>query len=207
MSLSFENRAYASRLGWREIVVSGEGVDLEGDFATTSLSSRLTSYPDDLLSSPLDQRQVSFQAHPVGAASGTPSKPALQPSIALPADRNDAFTRLILLGDHPAGFLFAWPSLSPGGDACPDAGSRENLVNAYLVGSRHIKACALPGPDNHDHHRRGVCSRAGDALRFILPETLFPWLSLLRSAGCRDRRQPVRSWLRAARWKAAGRAR
>ena len=56
MRVTFENQSYSSRLGWREIVVTGEEVSLQGDFSTTSLSNRLVAYPEDLLSSPLDQR-------------------------------------------------------------------------------------------------------------------------------------------------------
>jgi nickel/cobalt exporter len=42
-NISFSVNAYAERLGWREIVVTGDGVRLPGDFASTSLSQRLTA--------------------------------------------------------------------------------------------------------------------------------------------------------------------
>jgi hypothetical protein len=59
--VEFRNDAYAERQGWREIVVNGEGVWLLGDFSSTSSSDLLRTYPDNLLTSPLDQREISFE--------------------------------------------------------------------------------------------------------------------------------------------------
>ena len=59
--VAFRNDAYAERQGWREIVVNGEGVWLLGDFSSTSISDLLRTYPDNLLTSPLDQREISFE--------------------------------------------------------------------------------------------------------------------------------------------------
>jgi hypothetical protein len=59
--VAFRNGAYAERQGWREIVVHGEGVWLLGEFASTSISDLLRTYPDNLLTSPLDQREISFE--------------------------------------------------------------------------------------------------------------------------------------------------
>ena len=59
--VEFRNDAYAERQGWREIVVNGEGVWLAGDFSSTSVSKLLRTYPDNLLTSPLDQREISFE--------------------------------------------------------------------------------------------------------------------------------------------------
>src|SRR6185503_15663545 len=59
-SLSFADHSYNERIGWREIVVTADGLNLKGDYSSTSVSKRLTSYPQDLLSNPLDQRQITF---------------------------------------------------------------------------------------------------------------------------------------------------
>lgn len=101
IQIAFENNVYAERLGWREIVVTVEGVSLPGDLSemARSLSNRLTRYPDDLLTSPLNQRAVTFtlnatgapevNARPLGASVGEASGPK--------AGRNDRFTELITL--------------------------------------------------------------------------------------------------------------
>ncbi|MFL5725988.1 MAG: nickel/cobalt transporter [Chloroflexota bacterium] len=67
--IAFEDDSYAERIGWREIVASGDGVALEaGGIPATSVSHRLTSYPTDLISQPLDVRAATLVATPVGAA-------------------------------------------------------------------------------------------------------------------------------------------
>ncbi|HEX2626004.1 MAG TPA: hypothetical protein VHL56_03775, partial [Candidatus Limnocylindrales bacterium] len=71
-SIAFEDRSFAERIGWREIVVVGDGVAIAspagaaaGD--TAGVSARLTAYPKDLLTQPLDQRSTTVTTHPGGA--------------------------------------------------------------------------------------------------------------------------------------------
>jgi len=78
--IEFADRSYAERIGWREIVVTGDRVTIGGRAvdgpgsepgsapAAVSTSARLTAYPDDLLAAPLDDRSVSFVAAPGGPA-------------------------------------------------------------------------------------------------------------------------------------------
>ncbi|MHC5826768.1 MAG: nickel/cobalt transporter, partial [Nostoc sp.] len=54
--LIFEDQFYPQRLGWREITVVANGVPIQGDFTSLSITNRLRDYPTELLSSPLDQR-------------------------------------------------------------------------------------------------------------------------------------------------------
>ncbi|NJN44082.1 MAG: hypothetical protein HC806_04690 [Anaerolineae bacterium] len=56
--LVFRDMLYPNRLGWREIVVIADGISIQGDFTASSISNRLMAYPEDLLESPLDQREV-----------------------------------------------------------------------------------------------------------------------------------------------------
>lgn len=62
--VAFEDRSFPERIGWREIVVLGDGMAIEraGQPADApgGRSARLTSYPADLLAQPLDERSVSF---------------------------------------------------------------------------------------------------------------------------------------------------
>ncbi len=64
VALSFQNNVFADRLGWQEIVVIPDGVTMQGEYSSTSLSNRLTNYPQDLLSSPLEQREVDLKLRP-----------------------------------------------------------------------------------------------------------------------------------------------
>ena len=65
--ISFEDRSFAQRIGWREITVEGDGATVTGDgLASRSVSARLTSYPQDLIAEPLSIRSVTFSAAPGG---------------------------------------------------------------------------------------------------------------------------------------------
>jgi len=68
-SLAHADGNHPGRVGWREITAVGDRATLESaDVPTTSSSARLTAYPKDQLSSPLDQRTASLRFHPGGAA-------------------------------------------------------------------------------------------------------------------------------------------
>lgn len=76
-SVSFIDGYLSDRVGWREITATGDGVDLgERDVATTSISDRLRSYPNDLLTSPLDQRSIDLRTRP-GVDAGGGALPTL----------------------------------------------------------------------------------------------------------------------------------
>jgi len=183
--LSFNNTAFPERLGWKEIVVIPEDVSISEDFATTSLSNRLTSYPQDLLTDPLDQRQVEFEittaALPKQNESSVPASKSPSPL----ADRNDAFTRLILLEEMNLSTLLAALGISFiwGAMHAMTPGHGKTIVGAYLVGSRGtMKHAIYLGLTTTITHTLGVFALGLITLfaaQFIVPETLYPWMSLL----------------------------
>ena len=183
MRVTFENQSYSSRLGWREIVVTGEEVSLQGDFSTTSLSNRLVAYPQDLLSSPLDQRWVSFQvaSSPITSQGRSDAKDAVSGQSLL--DRNDAFTRLILLDKItlPTLLIAVAVSFLWGAMHAMTPGHGKTIVGAYLVGARGTaKHAFYLGLATTITHTAGVFALGLVTLfaaRYVLPETLFPWLS------------------------------
>jgi nickel/cobalt exporter len=79
-ALAYADTNLQGRVGWREVTAIGDRTTLEAaDVPTTSASGRLTTYPSDQLSSPLDQRTASLRFHPGGppapAGWGGPSAP------------------------------------------------------------------------------------------------------------------------------------
>ena len=184
-SIEFQNDAYQNRLGWREIVLTAEGVVLAGDFSTESISDRLSSYPADLLSNPPDQRQVSFEVRAGGSESGRSQNQVLPASSPLLPDRNDLFTRLILLEklSLPALILALGISFLWGAMHALTPGHGKTIVGAYLVGSRGTALHALYlGLVTTITHTAGVFVLGGVTMfasSFILPERMFPWLSFL----------------------------
>jgi nickel/cobalt transporter (NicO) family protein len=68
-TIAFSDRSHSERLGWREVTVQGSGVTVAaGDLPAASVSERLTVYPTDLLTRPLDIRSASFTVSPGGPA-------------------------------------------------------------------------------------------------------------------------------------------
>ncbi|HYM83734.1 MAG TPA: hypothetical protein VEY67_06260 [Candidatus Dormibacteraeota bacterium] len=128
--IAFTDASYSDRIGWREIVVTGDGVTLQAGpgapaLAGDSVSGRLTHYPTDLLSQPLDERTGSVLAT-IGGPASPPVTPAdasaLEPGSgratsgasgsvgdALPASAT------ISGGDLPRGSLAAAAAAVPGG--------------------------------------------------------------------------------------------
>jgi nickel/cobalt transporter (NicO) family protein len=64
--ITYKDGSYPERVGWREIVVTGSGVTLatggSEPLRRTSVSARLTSYPEDLLSKPLSDEEAVVEA-------------------------------------------------------------------------------------------------------------------------------------------------
>ncbi|HET9906669.1 MAG TPA: hypothetical protein VFQ23_08505 [Anaerolineales bacterium] len=182
-SISFTDNSYTERLGWREIVVTSDEVGLQGDFASSSLSQRLTIYPEDMLSSPLDQREISFA---VDLSSAGMSSPATeQQASSLSTGREDAFTRLITLEQLtlPAVLLALGISFVWGAAHAMTPGHGKTIVGAYLVGSRGtVKHALYLGLTTTITHTLGVFALGLVTLfaaQYIVPEKLYPWMSLL----------------------------
>jgi nickel/cobalt transporter (NicO) family protein len=184
-SLSFADQSYAERIGWREIVVNTEGVTLNGEFSSTSISNRLTSYPKDLLSNPLDQRQITLGIGPLSKSEPGNSEVTTQPIPSLAGSRSDRFTQLITLQNPtPPMILFALlVSLLWGAMHALTPGHGKTIVGAYLVGSRGTPKHALYlGLTTTITHTLGVFALGLVTLfaaRFIVPEKLYPWMSFL----------------------------
>ncbi|MBA2595841.1 MAG: sulfite exporter TauE/SafE family protein, partial [Chloroflexia bacterium] len=180
----FRNDYATDRLGWREIVVTN-GADIKlGDAAALSIdqSNTLRVYPDELLASPLDERtvtavyQLSVGAPALAGAPATIEAGSMGIGERLGAIVNggDLSTTGLLLALLAAAGWGAVHALSPG--------HGKTVVGAYLVGSRGTPRHALLlGLTVTITHTAGVIALGLVILfasRTILPEQLYPWLSL-----------------------------
>ncbi|MEH1935436.1 MAG: sulfite exporter TauE/SafE family protein [Nostoc sp.] len=187
--LIFEDQFYPQRLGWREITVAANGVPIQGDFTSLSISNRLRDYPTELLSSPLDQRRISFILNPsLTSSQQAPSasfKSSSRLDNALTGRSNDVFTSLITQENHnfltiliALAIAFFW-----GGLHALSPGHGKTLVGAYLVGSRSNAQQALfLGLIITITHTAGIFALGLVTLgtsQFILTEQLYPWLSVI----------------------------
>ncbi|HEY8167540.1 MAG TPA: hypothetical protein VIF84_02385, partial [Candidatus Limnocylindrales bacterium] len=193
--ISFADGTYAERIGWREMVVTGDGLRIEGaDGLAASLSARLTRYPDDLLAQPPSTASIDVIARPDGGSLATGPETGPVPEVgvavvpggvdALPAELTSLFDRgattptVVLIGLLVAVALGAFHALTPG--------HGKTIMAAYLVGTRGDVPRALGlGATVAVSHTLGVLLLALVVLgaSSVLPaERLFPILSVVSGA-------------------------
>ena len=180
--LSFTDRAFATRIGWREITVSArDGARLvDASVPRESRSDELRAYPGDLLSSPLDVR--SAHAHFTTGSTAAPA-PTLAATTA-PAHRGGGFEALIERGDLSAGVVLLSLLVAAfwGAAHALTPGHGKALVAGYLVGTRGRPRHAVAlGATVTVTHTAGVFALGLVTLllsRFVVPEQLYPWLTL-----------------------------
>ena len=181
--LAFEDRGFPGRIGWREVTVSardGAGI-VDSSAPATSESQALRSYPKDQLRSPLDVSSATATIE-AGESSGTP--PTLD---AVPTEEHDArgFEALIEQGDLSFGILALSLLIAAfwGAAHALTPGHGKALVAAYLVGTRGTPRHAfMLGGTVTIAHTAGVFAIGIVTLalsQFILPERLYPWLTLV----------------------------
>src|SRR3954466_2277287 len=91
--ISFIDRSYAERQGWRELTLVGDGATLAGStIGAVSATERLTHYPADLLAVPRGDASISFSASPGGATLPPVNVPDASPidSTTIEADASSA---------------------------------------------------------------------------------------------------------------------
>ncbi len=178
--------------GWHEIiVVGGTGVTLtDSSVPDVDISNELTTYPEEMLATPLSVREASFTyrvdqpsatAPPASPAPATPvpspGEPATEPRptdpmVALLGNTLDpvaAFFGLLV-----AAALGAFHALTPG--------HGKTLVAAYLVGSRaNISHGFWLGGTVAVTHTAGIFALGLATLAFtelIVPEQIVSWLAV-----------------------------
>ena len=197
--LDFANRNFTTRLGWREITAVGNGVRLAAsDVPTRSSSAVLTEYPEDLLSSPLDQRQARLKLGGAGHAAGTHAAPAGDSSGAA-AGRSTvapargggrfsaAFTGLVARQQLTLGFglLALVAAIALGALHALAPGHGKTVMAAYLVGERgSLRQAALLGLTVTSTHTAGVLllGLLLSGSTAVVPEELYPWLGATSGA-------------------------
>jgi ABC-type nickel/cobalt efflux system permease component RcnA len=186
--LSFEDGNHQGRIGWREIVAApASGVTIFDSTAYGSaLTDELKAYPQDMLAAPLDERSAKFSWT---TSSVPPGAVALQRRDGHPIEQSrdrlaeligikDLTLPLALLGLLIAAGLGALHAFSPG--------HGKTVVGAYLVGSRGTaRHAAFLGLTVTITHTLGVFALGLVTLfasQYIVPERLFPVLSLISGA-------------------------
>lgn len=181
-ALAFRDLNFERRLGWKEVVVSASaGARLvSSDVPTTSVSDALNAYPGDLLSSPLDVTTARIAYEPGEGSGMAPTlasrrvEPASSGGFESLITRDDLGLGVIVVSLLVAMFWGAAHALTPG--------HGKAIVAGYLVGSRgRPRHALLLGLIVTATHTAGVFALGLVTLvlsRFIVPERLYPWLTL-----------------------------
>ena len=185
-SASYHDTNYPGRLGWKEVVVQqmGGATLLTSTAPSKSVSDALRSYPQDMLTSPLDVTEARFTFIPSPIAAALPSPLVGQGgrSFSPLSDRLAALIApphlspsLIALSLLLALALGALHALSPGHGKAVMAG--------YLVGARGTAPHAVGlGLTITATHTAGVFALGVVtiyAASLVTPERLYPWVTLL----------------------------
>jgi ABC-type nickel/cobalt efflux system permease component RcnA len=163
--IAFANHSHAERIGWREIVVQGDGVTIlpgEQPIPSQSVSARLTSYPTDMLTQPLSATSIDFDVTPGGAslppfavADAQPLAGVSVPTGSVPSPRAGTAGSGPAQAAIPGGVGSEIPSVFRASDLSPAVvllalatalvlgaghaltpGHGKTLMAAYLVGTR-----------------------------------------------------------------------
>jgi nickel/cobalt transporter (NicO) family protein len=199
LALSYRDSNYASRIGWKEVVIGTE----------ESASKELRTYPKDLLQSPLDVRAASATIVPGDPApppqlSGreveAPGRGGSEGGFAGLIEKDKLSAGVVLVSLFVAMFWGAAHALSPG--------HGKAIVAAYLVGTRGTPRHALYlGLITTVTHTVGVFALGLITLalsEFVVPETLYPWMNLIAAVlvvtvGIAVLRVRVLDWVRSKR--------
>ncbi|MBI3246463.1 MAG: sulfite exporter TauE/SafE family protein [Deltaproteobacteria bacterium] len=186
--ITYEDRNYPQRVGWKEIVATGQvGVTLRNvSVPMESKSRQLTAYAENLLQTPPQDLRATLTfdipaavraAAPAVVGNPVPERTDVQTPRTMLTELMTAgqlSTSVILFALLVAVGLGAFHALEPG--------HGKTLVAAYLVGSRGTAWHALIlGLTVTVSHTIGVYALGGVALfasHYILPEQLYPWLGL-----------------------------
>jgi ABC-type nickel/cobalt efflux system permease component RcnA len=198
-TLTFEDASFAERIGWREIVVAGDGVTIAGHetIQLSGVSNRLTSYPANLLTQPLDERSIAVDATaggpalaPWSAPDATPLQAASSPAAggsaggAVPGGVGQDLAAIVNLPDlTPLAILVSLGiALALGVLHALSPGHGKTIMAAYLVGARGSSRQAVGlGLAVTVSHTLGVLVLAGITLAassVLPPERLYPLLGV-----------------------------
>jgi nickel/cobalt transporter (NicO) family protein len=188
--IDFADENFPDRLGWREIVASGQGI-VKSDVLAKSTTNALENYPE-LTTAPLNQREARIvvdvganaiaSANGTSAALGTGEAPAGTTARKAPTDpfsrliaSKEVSTWIILVSLLLAFALGTVHGLSPG--------HGKTIVAAYLVGSRGTpRHAALLGVVVTITHVAAVFALGLIVLlasKYVMPESVYPWLGFV----------------------------
>jgi ABC-type nickel/cobalt efflux system permease component RcnA len=185
-NVRFENRNYAERLGWNEIVVNRSGgINIYNSSAFGSgVTDELKAYPEDTLTAALAERRAEF-SFTTGAVPDGAQALQNRDGQAAAAVQHDRLPELIAVPEItlPIAILGLLLAFGLGAMHAMSPGHGKTVVGAYLVGSKGtVKHAAFLGLTVTATHTLGVFALGLITLfasNYILPERLMPFLNFV----------------------------
>lgn len=188
----FRDNGVAETVGWHEVTARGDRMTLvASDVPVTSRSGRLTAYPADPLSAPVDQVGAELRVRAGGpplAGENTSGSSGI-PAGVLPADRlSRAFTDLVAGRRLTLGFavLALLIALALGSLHALAPGHGKTIMAAYAAGHGHrarrdVLTLGLTVTVTHTAGvlMLGLLVASGSALA---PASVYPWLGIASGA-------------------------
>ena len=186
--VTLRDATFDGRLGWRGMIpIAGEGVDVTSSLPAEEPTRRLRRYPQELLSSPADQREITLEVKPGSGALTAPRAEGGGVEVTGGGGAGSSADGFAGLFDDAAsgqGVLillmlaaFAWGALH-----ALSPGHGKAMVAAYLVGARGTaRHAVILGGIVTVTHTIGVFALGVVTLalsQYLLPEDLYPWLNL-----------------------------
>lgn len=175
---------FPGRVGWKAVVARpGAGTDVRSSAPSEDPTGGLRHYPQDSLSSPLDERAATLSVHPGSGRLTAPHGPGGR--VQTTGNRaNDGFAGVFAdaASGHGALVFLLLAALAWGAVHALSPGHGKTMVAAYLVGTRGTARHALAlGATVTVTHTAGVFALGLVTLglsQYVLPEQLYPWLNL-----------------------------
>ena len=185
--VTLRDSTFAGRLGWRGIIpLAGEGTDTTSNLPATEPTRRLRRYPEELLRSPADQRQITLRVKPGDGTVTAPRADGGGQVTTQSGGRSADSDFAGLFDDAAAGqgvlllllaAAFGWGALH-----ALSPGHGKTMVAAYLVGAHGTaRHAVILGAMVTLTHTIGVFALGVITLalsQYLLPEDLYPWLNL-----------------------------
>ena len=144
--VEFSDPTSAGLTGWKEVSATALCGSVSGDLPQDSPSALLTTYPADLLSSPLDVTQAAFDVTAGGTCREDGSVPSPNQLLPRGVDRlTTAYSEFVGRQDLtlPVALLAVLLSVALGVGHAVAPGHGKTVIAAYLVGQRGTKRQAL----------------------------------------------------------------
>jgi len=174
------DESYPGRLGWKDTVLA----------PATEPTRELTTYPNALLGSPRQTTTLAFAIDAQGRAIRTDTPAAAPQTSAASAGlaRSNALSDMLSHGDGSITFFLGALLLAIGLGALHalEPGHGKTLLAVSLVGARAtMQQAAILAGALTVAHTAGVLALGAVVLfaaRWIVPETIYPWITLLSGA-------------------------